>query len=102
MRTPSVLVSRSIAVATASSSPGRASADSTNPGRPCFICAGAVQTSSAPAAKQAAAASGASSGSRSSRFASISETGREAGATSAPRIARTTFGSSGPSRLPAP
>ena len=38
IRTPSVLVSRSIASATARSSCGRASADSTKPGRPRFIC----------------------------------------------------------------
>ena len=44
------------------------------PGRPFFICAGVVQTSSAPAAKAAAAASGTSSGERSSRFVSISST----------------------------
>ena len=94
MRTPSVLVSRSIAVATASSSAGRASAEITKPGRPRFICAGVVQTSSAPAAKQAAAASGASSGTRSSRLASISDTVRAALGAAVPTIARTTFGSS--------
>ena len=40
IRTPSVLVSRSIASATARSASGRASADMTNPGRPRFICTG--------------------------------------------------------------
>src|SRR3954464_9399377 len=58
MRTPSVLVSRSIASATARSSSGRARAEITKPGRPRFIWAGAVQTSSAPAATHAAAAGG--------------------------------------------
>ena len=49
-------------LATAARRPGRASADSMKPGRPRFIWIGVVQTSSAPAAKHAAAASGASSG----------------------------------------
>src|SRR4051794_16068031 len=102
MRTPSELVSRKSACATACSSLGRASADSTKPGRPRFICAGDVQTSSAPAAKHAAAASGASSGSRSSRLASISETRPAPAGVATPTIARTTFGIASKSRLPAP
>ena len=56
MRTPSAVVSRTIASATARASSGRANADSTTPGRPFFICTGVVQTSRAPAAKARAAA----------------------------------------------
>jgi hypothetical protein len=40
MRTPSAVVSRTIASATARASSGRASAASTTPGRPFFICTG--------------------------------------------------------------
>ena len=74
MRTPSAVVSRTIASATARASSGRASADSTTPGRPFFICTGVVQTSRAPAAKARAAASGTSSPGVSSRFVSITIT----------------------------
>ena len=74
MRTPSVLVSRSIASATARSSLGpRERRHARSPAGRSSSAPARSRRRARPAAKHAAAASGASSGSRSSRLASISD-----------------------------